>query len=133
MNNDYETRERILTEAMQELKQQASTVIEGIMGNLYHEYLPHVVSDTEANLSYRVQGCVKNILQGKVEIVDGHPDMFYVNDSYGSDHLISLGYYFDWKLLVDAMGDTVQTNRIKQLEAEVENLTARLAEAYRRY
>lgn len=133
MNNDYETRERILSEALEELKQKAGAVIESIMGDLYSGYLPHVVSDTDANISYRVEGCIKNILQGKIQLVDSHPTVFYVNDQYGSDHHISLSHYFDWKPLCDIMGETIQTNRIKQLESEVENLKQQLQEAYRRF
>lgn len=133
MNNDYETRERILSEALEELKQKAGAVIESIMSDLYSDYLPHVVSDTDANISYRVEGCIKNILQGKVQLVDGHPTVFYVNDQYGGNHHISLSHYFDWKPLCDIMGETIQTNRIKQLESEVEDLKQQLQEAYRRF
>lgn len=133
MNNDIETREQILTQALEELKQKAGSVIKGIMSDLYTDYLPHVVSDTDANIGYRVEGCIKNILQGKVQLVDGLPALFWVSDDYGSDHLISLAYSFDWKLLCDTLGETVQTNRIKQLEQEVANLTVRLQDAYRKY
>lgn len=59
-----ETRERILTDALEELKQKAGAVIESIMGDLYSDYLPHVVGDTEGNISNRVTGCVKNYYSG---------------------------------------------------------------------
>lgn len=133
MNNDYETRERILSEALEELKQKVGSELNSIMGNLYSDYLPHVVGDTDANISYRVEGCVKNILQGKIQLVEGHPEVFYVNDQYGSDHHISLRHYFDWKPLCDIMGETIQTNRIKQLEQEAESLKQQLQDSYRRY
>lgn len=125
---DLEIREQILTQALQELKGKAGAVIESIMSDLYSNYLPHVVGDTDANISYRVEGCIKNILQGKITPIGA---AFYVNDGYGSDHHVSLGsHYFDWKLLCDSMGETIQTNRIKQLEQEVENLKAQLKYAY---
>jgi hypothetical protein len=133
MNNDYEIREQILAQALEELKQKAGAVIESIMSDLYSDYLPHVVSDTDANISYRVEGCINNILQGKIQLVDGHPDVFYVNDRYRSDHHISLSHYFDWKLLCDSLGETIQTNRIKQLEQEVQSLKQQLQDSYRRY
>jgi hypothetical protein len=128
--NDYETRERILSEALEEIKQKVGSELNSIMGNLYSDYLPHVVGDTDANISYRVEGCIKNILQGKIQLVEGHPTVFYVNDQYGSDHHISLSHYFDWKPLCDSMGETIQTNRIKQLEQEVESLKTQLKSAY---
>ena len=128
MNNDYETRERILSEALEELKQKAGAVIESIMSDLYSDYLPHVVSDTDANISYRVEGCIKNILQGKI-IPNG--DFFHVNDDYGSEHMINLAHYnLNLKPLCDIMGETIQTNRIRQLESEVESLKAQLKNAY---
>ena len=129
--NDYETRERILSEALEELKQKVGSELNSIMGNLYSGYLPHVVSDTDANISYRVEGCIKNILQGKI-IPNG--DFFHVNDDYGSEHMINLTHYnLNLKPLCGIMGETIQTNRIKQLESEVEDLKQQLQEAYRRF
>ena len=128
MNNNYEIRERILSEALEEIKQKVGSELQNIMGNLYSDYLPHVVDDTDGNISNRVTGCVKNILQGKV-IPNG--DFIHVNDNYGSEHMISLAHYsLNLKPLCDIMGETIQTNRIKQLEQEVETLKAQLKSAY---
>ena len=128
MNNDTEIREQILAQALEELKQKAGAVIEGIMGDLYTGYLPHVVGDTDANISYRVEGCIKNILQGKIT---PSGDFIHVNDNYGSEHMINLAHYnLNLKPLCDIMGETVQTNRIKQLEQEVESLKSQLKYAY---
>ena len=121
-------REQVLTQALEELKVKAGAVIESIMGNLYSDYLPHVVSDTDANISYRVEGCIKNILQGKI-IPNG--DFIHVNDDYGSEHMINLAHYnLNLKPLCDIMGETIQTSRIKQLEQEVESLKIQLKSAY---
>jgi hypothetical protein len=131
MNNDYETRERILSEALEEIRQKVGTELNSIMSNLYSDYLPHVVSDTDANISYRVEGCIKNILQGKI-IPNG--DFFHVNDDYGSEHMINLAHHnLNLKPLVDIMGETIQTNRIKQLEDEVASLKQQLQDSYHRY
>lgn len=128
MNNDYETRERVLSEALEELRQKVGSELNSIMGNLYSDYLPHVVGDTDANISYRVEGCIKNILQGKI-IPNG--DFIHVNDDYGSEHMINLAHYnLNLKPLVDIMGETIQTNRVKQLEQEVESLKIQLKNAY---
>lgn len=132
--NDTEIREQILAQALEELKQKAGAVIESIMGNLYSDYLPHVVGDTDANISYRVKECVKNIIQGKIQADEVYPNFFYVNDGYGYDHTISLASYeLNLKPLCDIMGETIQTNRIKQLEQEVETLKAQLKNAYRNF
>jgi hypothetical protein len=131
MNNDYETRERILSEALEEIKQKVGSELNSIMSNLYSDYLPHVVSDTDANISYRVEGCIKNILQGKIE---PNGDFFHVNDDYGYEHMINLAHYnLNLKPLCDIMGETIQTNRIKQLEQEVQSLKQQLQDSYRRY
>ena len=131
MSTPEETRERILSEALEELKQKAGAVIESIMSDLYSDYLPHVVGDTDANISYRVEGCIKNILQGKIE---PNGDFFHVNDDYGSEHMINLGHYgLNLKPLCDIMGETIQTSRIKQLEDEVASLKQQLQDSYRRY
>lgn len=131
MSTPEEIREQILTEAMEELKQKAGAVIESIMGDLYTDYLPHVVGDTEGNISNRVTGCIKNIIQGRIRELEDHPNFFYVNDGYGYDHLVSIGSYgLDLKPLADIMGETIQTNRIEQLEREVESLKSQLKNAY---
>jgi len=131
MMNDYETRERILSEALEELKQKVGSELNSIMGNLYSDYLPHVVGDTDANISYRVEGCIKNILQGKIHTDEDYPNLCWVDDSYGGRHIISLSpHSLDLKPLADIMGETIQTNRIKQLEQEVESLKTQLKNAY---
>lgn len=129
--NDTEIREQVLTQALDELKQKAGAVIESIMGDLYSDYLPHVVADTDANISYRVEGCIKNILQGKIHTDGDYPNLCWVDDNYGSRHMISLSpHSLDLKPLADIMGETIQTNRIKQLEQEVERLKGQLKSAY---
>jgi len=131
MNNDYEIRERILSEALEEIKQKVGSELNSIMGNLYSDYLPHVVGDTDANISYRVEGCIKNILQGKI-IPNG--DFFHVKDDYGSEHMINLAHHnLNLKPLCDIMGETIQTSRIKQLEDEVASLKQQLQDSYRSY
>ena len=132
--NDQDTsvsiRERILSEALEELRQKVGSELNSIMSGLYSDYLPHVVGDTDANISYRVEGCIKNILQGKIQTTESNLNMFHVNDGYGADHFISLAYRLNLKPLCDIMGETIQTNRIKQLEWEVETLKAQLKSAY---
>lgn len=132
--NDYEIREKVLTAAMEELKTKAGEVISGIMSELYTDYLPHVVGDTDANISYRVEGCLKNILEGKATLIND--TLFSVNDGYGNDHIVSLnGNTTHLEALANAMipllGDIVMKQRIKELETQVSNLKHRLEDAYR--
>ena len=132
--NDYEIREKVLTDAMEELKRQAGSVINNIMSELYTDYLPHVVGDTDANISYRVEGCLKSILEGKATLVTDN--IFSVNDGYGNDHLVSLnGNSCNLEALANAMiplmGETVMKERIKELETQISNLKHRLEDAYR--
>lgn len=128
MTNE-EIRENILLDAMAELKTKATEVVGSIMSDLYAEYLPHVVSDTESNISYRVEGCLRSIIGGKIE--RSNENMAWVDDGYGNNHLINLGAYsVTLKPLCDLMGETIQTGRIKQLEDEIVLLRQQLANAY---
>ena len=132
MTNE-EIREKILTEAMAELKTKAGEVIGSIMSDLYSDYLPHVVSDTDSNISYRVEGCIRNMIAGKYRASIMSDEHVWVNDGYGSYHVIVLANYSDTlKPLCDLMGETIQTNRIKQLEDKIESLQNQLQDAYRR-
>lgn len=132
MNNE-EIRAKILSDAMAELKDRAGDVLKSIMSDLYSDYLPHVESDTESNISYRVEGCIRNMIAGAYEKADVGESLVWVNDGYGHNHLINLSSYnLTLKPLCDLMSETIQTNRIKQLENEVEALQYQLREAYRR-
>jgi hypothetical protein len=132
MTNE-EIREKILTEAMAELKANAGEVIGSIMGQLYADYLPHVASDTESNISYRVEGCIRNMIAGTYEKADVGDDLVWINDGYGNNHLINLASYnLTLKPLCDLMGETIQSNRIKQLEDKVQCLENQLRERYSR-
>ena len=131
MTNE-EIREKVLADAMAELKTNASAVIESIMSELYGDYLPHVASDTESNISYRVEGCIKSLLAGKIERTE-NKDHIWLNDGCGNYHLVTLADYSSaLKPLCDLMGATIENNRISQLEKEVESLKSQLQDAYRR-
>lgn len=132
--SDYEIREKVLTDAMEELKKKAAEVINGVMSDLYTDYLSHVVSDTDANISYRVEGCLKNILEGKATLVTD--TLFTVNDRYGNDHIVSLNGNTTYlealaNAMMPLMGEIVMKQRIKELETQVSNLKHYLEDAYR--
>lgn len=126
-----EVREELLTEAMNKLKTQAKEVIDGVMGDLYCAYLPHVVTDTDSNIGARVTEVIKNMIAGKIEKVSD--SMVKVSDGYWVDHYISFSPYEALvKPLCDLMGPEIVGARVKQLENEVESLKRQLQDAYRR-
>lgn len=131
IKSNEEVREELLTKAMESLKAQAKEVIDGIMGDLYCEYLPHVVTDTDSNIGNRVSGVIKNLIAGKFEKVGG--SMVKVSDSYQAEHFIS---FSSWdamvKPLCDLMGPEIVGARVKQLEHEVASLNQQLESAWRR-
>lgn len=130
---EMSAREKILHDAMKELKEKASDVIQNVMSGLYTDYLPHIETDTEANIGYRVQGCLRNMVAGKFDHVDEDRGVVVVNDGYGHGHMISLqSYAVTLKPLCDLMGKTIENERIKQLENEIEGLRQSLNN-YHRY
>ncbi|MCJ7959119.1 MAG: hypothetical protein MUW57_21910 [Pseudomonas sp.] len=131
IKSNEEVREELLIRAMDQLKTQAKEVIDGIMGELYCDYLPHVVTDTDSNIGNRVTEVIKNLIAGKIEKVSD--SMVKVTDGYWVDHYISFSPYEPLvKPLCDLMGPEIVGIRVKQLEIEVESLKRQLQEAYRR-
>ena len=125
-NTSKEHRQEILAKAMADLKDQASEVLKSVMGDLYTEYLPHVESDTEANICYRATGIVKNLIAGK--FTQAVNNLVEVSDGYGCNHYIPLGSYENLVgPLCDSMGDMIRDERIKQLEQEVKSLREMLS------
>lgn len=131
VKSNEEVREELLVKAMDSLKTQAKEVIDGIMGDLYCDYLPHVVTDTDSNIGNRVTGVIRNLIAGKFEKVGG--SMVKVSDNYQAEHFIS---FSSWdamvKPLCDLMGQEIVGARIKQLEHEVASLNQQLESAWRR-
>lgn len=125
-NTAQDHREAILAKAMVELKEKASEVIGSIMADLYTDYLPHVESDTEANICYRAAGIANNLIAGKFTKSTGN--LVEVSDGYGCNHYISLSSYAGLVgPLCESMGELIRGERIKQLEQEVTYLKEILA------
>lgn len=131
VKSNEEIREELLLKAMDNLKAQAKSVIDGIMGDLYCEYLPHVVTDTDSNIGNRVTGVIRNLIAGKFEKIS--ESMVKVSDSYECEHYIGFNSYDGLvKPLCDLMGPAIVGARVKQLENEVESLKQQLESAWRR-
>ena len=124
-NTSKEHRQEILAKAMADLKDQASEVLKSVMGDLYTEYLPHVESDTEANICYRATGIVKNLIAGK--FTQAVNNLVEVSDGYGCNHYLRFTSYEQLvKPLCDVMGEAIKSERMKQLEQEVKSLRSML-------
>ena len=123
MNTSQEHREQILGAALAELKEKMTDVVSGIASSLYSDYLPHVDTDTESNITYRAQGCVRNLMAGNFRAVPGHETLVEVADGYGCNYYIQLDQYSNLvKPVVDAFPEVLKSERIKQLEQEVKSL-----------
>ncbi|MBI6563298.1 hypothetical protein YA0745_12100 [Pseudomonas synxantha] len=132
VKSNEEVREELLIKALESLKTQAKAVVDEVMVELYCDYLPHVVTDTDSNIGNRVSGVVKNLIAGKFERC-GESPMVRVSDNYNSEHYISFNSYDAMaKPLCDLMGPEIVGARVKQLENEVESLKQQLESAYRR-
>lgn len=131
IKSNEEIREELLIKAMESLKTQAKAVVDEVMGELYCDYLPHIVTDTDSNIGNRVTGVIKNLIAGKFDKLGG--PMVKVSDGYQAEHHIS---FTSWdamvKPLCDLMGPEIVGARVKQLENEVESLKQQLESAYRR-
>ena len=129
--NHEQHRQALLERAMEKLKVEARTVIDGVMGDLYCDYLPHVLGDTEANLGNRVSGVIHNMIAGKFERLN--ESMVKVSDSHGFEAYISLTSYGALvRPLCELMGTEIVGARVQRLENEVESLKQQLNAAYRR-
>lgn len=125
-----EVRTELLAAAMLELKTKAAQVVDDVMGQLYCDYLPHVDTDTEANIGNRVDGVIRNLIAGKIE--KKSPTMVVVSDGYGRNHYVHVSSYDGMvKPLCDLMGPEIVDARVKQLEQEVSSLRQALESSYR--
>lgn len=129
MSNAQANREQVLSAALEDLKGKITGVLGEVASTLYHDYLPHVESDTEANIGHRALGIVNNLIQGNFKKTEGL--LVEVQDGYGCSHFLSLASYGQLvKPLCDAMADEIKGARIKQLEQEVEYLKKYASRGY---
>ena len=129
--NHIETR---LAEELDNFRKKLQEVSEEVMGNVYSDVLPHVASDTEYNISNRVECCVKNLIAGKFEDIstDSLNPYLKVADGYGMNCYIHLSQYSSMiKPIWDMFKDEIESVRIQQLESQVETLQREASEFYR--
>lgn len=124
-----------LNEKLLEFRKKVTEIGNEVLGDLYSDVLPYIASDTEFNISNRVQHSVENLLSGKFEDIstDTLKPYLKISDGYGMYSYIHLSRYSQMcKHIYDVCKHEIENNRILQLEQEVETLKERLTESYRR-
>lgn len=116
-----QSREAILSEILEKFRTKVGEAATEAVNTAYTDYLPHVVTDTESNIGYRVQGCVRNLVAGSFRRVSEDSTLVEVQDSYGCGHYIDLGEYAQVvKPLVEAFPELLKDERIAQLERRLQ-------------
>lgn len=140
MNEQEISQERIeytetrLAAELDNFRKKMQEVSEEVMSNVYTDVLPHIASDTEYNISNRVEHCVKNLIAGRFEDIstDGLKPYLKVADGYGMHCYIHLSQYSNMiKPIWDMFKGEIESVRIKQLEDQVNALQEEAKAFYR--
>lgn len=139
MNYDQEKedyKQQLLEGVMKTFQEKLEDAAITAISNIQTDYLPHVLGNTESNVSFRIDKIINNIVAGKFEKVDASNNllnMFKVEDGYGFHTYVRFGNYSDIiKPIWEMFGKEVENARIKQLEQEVLDLKHTI-EVYHRY
>lgn len=116
-------RASILANEIEKFRKMLHSAATEAITTAYTDYLPHIETDTESNIAYRVQGAINNLIAGKFESLEaGGTTYVKVEDQYGGHHLISLSKYSQVvKPIVDAFPDVLKNSHIRALEGEVKS------------
>ena len=126
---DIEQQEAFLAEKLKEFTDKMNEAAKGVIGDIYCDYLPHVMSDTECNVSIQATKAVGNILKGRFTVEGDYLTTnqgnvrVYLANSYGQ---IASNIYNNAQ-------DKIENLTIKELQCKVESLEQQLVQAYRRY
>ena len=126
---DIEQQEAFLAEKLKEFTDKMNEAAKGVIGDIYCAYLPHVMSDTECNVSTQATKAVGNILKGRFTVEGDYLTTnqgnvrVYLANSYGQ---IASNIYNNAQ-------DKIENLTIKELQRKVESLEQQLVQAYRRY
>lgn len=129
--------EEMLASRLSEFKTKMLEVADQALTAVHCELLPYVLSDADSNMSFLVQSCLTNILEGKFEVVEGEGRTYIaVKDTNNYEHHI-IGYkQSQWdnaiQKIYDSASKEIENTRIAQLEAKVESLQQQLTGSYRR-
>lgn len=132
----YEYIENKLTQELDKFRESMKLIADEAMGNVYSDVLPHITSDTEFNITNRVEGVVKNLIKGNFEDISTETlkPYFRVNDDYGMHVHIHMSEYSKMcENLYEKFKGDIENNVVASLKSEVQRLKDQLESAYRRY
>ena len=127
VNNEQQ--EAFLAEKLKEFTDKLAEVAKEVISDVYCDYLPYVMTDTESNVCFKTNSAIEDILCGNFT-VDGdflvvpHGTVrVYMGNNYSN---LATNIYKNAK-------DKIENQTIKELETKVEMLEQQLKEAYRYY
>lgn len=121
-----EQQEAFLAEKLKEFTDKLQEVTKDVIRDVYCDYLPHVMSDTECNVSFQVSNAIEDILAGRFTIEGGHII------ACGGNVRAWLANPFSEiaTTIYMAAQDKIENLTIKELQTKVERLERQLKEAY---
>ena len=122
-----EQQEAFLAEKLKEFTDKLQEVAKDVISDVYCDYLPHVMSDTECNVSFQVSNAIEDILAGRFTVEGGHIVVGNVRVWIANPFSeIATTIYV-------AAQDKIENLTIKELQTKVKMLEQQLKEAYRHY
>ena len=122
-----EQQEAFLAEKLKEFTDKLQEVAKEVIDDVYCDYLPHVMSDTECNVSFQVSNAIEDILAGRFTVEGGHIVVGNVRAWLANPFSeIATTIYM-------AAQGKVENLTIKELQTKVERLEQQLIDAYRSY
>ena len=119
-----EQQEAFLAEKLKEFTDKLQEAAKEVIGDVYCDYLPHVMSDTECNVSFQVSNAIEDILAGRFTVEGGHIVVGNVRVWIANPFSeIATTIYM-------AAQDKIENLTIKELQTKVKLLEQRLKEAY---
>lgn len=138
MTTEFNTQlEEMLASRLSEFKTKMLEVADQALTAVHCELLPYVLSDTDINMSFLVQSCLTNILEGKFEVVEkfGYTYIAVQDANHYTHHVTGYSQSLHENAIqkiYDSASKEIENTRIAQLEAKVESLQQQLTESYRR-
>lgn len=124
-----EQQEAFLAEKLKEFTDKLQEAAKDVISDVYCDYLPHVMSDTECNVSFQASSAIEDILAGRFTIEGGHII------ARGGNVRAWLANPFSEiaTTIYMAAQDKIENLTIKELQTKVEMLERQLLDAYRSY
>ena len=126
---NLEQQETFLAEKLKEFTDKLQEVAKDVINDVYHDYLPHVMSDTECNVSFQASSAIEDILAGRFTIEGGHII------TRGGNVRVWIANPFSQiaTTIYMAAQDKIENLTIKELQTKVEMLERQLKESYCHY